>query len=147
MDILISIVQVLQLNSTLFIYLVVFAFFVLFLSKKLMTPYYQLFLERQKQTQGLMQKALDIQKENDLQQKKYEDKLIRFNHQFRQTLQEKKDEIVQNQQTLIEEARSQADVLITNSKKKLIEDFAKAEQELQKSAKTLGLELSNRLVQ
>ena len=61
MDALVSIIEVLQINNIVFFYIVFFVVVVMFVSEMLISPYYKMFLMRQNQTQGQIQKAMNMQ--------------------------------------------------------------------------------------
>lgn len=142
-----SIIQVLQLNSTLFVYLILFAGLIFIVSKMLIAPYYKLFEMQHSHTQGQIQKAQDMQKENDQLQAEYEKLLIQFNDRFQHALQMKKNKIVKQQEVLFNKAQKKARILIQNAQKNIQKEFQIAEQQLKHQTVHLARLLSDKLVQ
>lgn len=145
MEILYSIIKVLEINETLFIYLATFTVIFFLVSNFLMKPYFEKYIQRQEKTKGLIEKAEKMRKENATMLNQYEVQFVAFNEKFSSHLQKKRKEILQNHKKLIEAAHSQARVLIENSKKEFNEQYLKAKKELNSQApewaKTLSLKI------
>ncbi len=147
MDMLFSIIKVLQINEMLGVYLIVFTVMFFFVSKFLMQPYYEKYLARQDRTRGLIEKAKKIQKENEETIKKYEKQLYEFNALFNLHLQKKKTEILETHKKLINETHSQAKVLLEKAKKDFSTQYDRVEKALSQKAPKLARELSLKLLQ
>ena len=106
METLHSILQVLQLNQTFFIYLVCFFFFLILVSKGLISPVYNRFLTREGLTKGQILKAEELKKENQVLMEKYEQKVLEYNQKFQKAFQERKEKILQDQTMQVEKNSS-----------------------------------------
>ena len=147
METLNSIIKVLGLNHTFFIYVVAFAVLVFILSKWLIAPYYRKFLERESQTKGQTLRAETVQKENQQLQQEYEQLLIKYDRQFQTALQEAKSQMLIQQQEEIEKAQRQATQSITESRNSLEATFLKIQQQLKKEAPLLAQNLTLKLTE
>ena len=146
METLLSIIDILRLDETFFLYFAAFLFLLFIVSRYLMAPYYQAFLARFEQTEGQIQNAGKIQEENQKLKKEYETRFALINSRFQKAFKEKLSAIVCHQQTLADEARSQAQVLVGQAEKSLTADFNEAKKQLKELAPGLALELSQKLL-
>ncbi len=147
METLNSVLQVLQLNHTFFIYVCIFLLFLFLVSKFLLSPVYEKFLVRENLTKGQILRAEDIEKETQTLQEEYEKVLLEYNQKFRQALQEKKNETLQNQQVQIEQAHEQAQNLILKARQDFQHDFIKAKKQLDQEAPQLAQSLLSKFNQ
>ena len=146
METLLSIIDILRLDETFFIYFAVFLFLLFVVSRYLIAPYYQVFLARLEQTEGQIKNADKIQKENQELKKEYETRLALLNSKFQKALKEKVSATYRHQQTLMDEARAQAQVLVSQSQKSLNADVKSAKKQLKLLAPELAQQLSQKLI-
>ena len=147
METLNSVIHVLQLNETFFVYLVVFFMFMLFIARTLLKPYYEKFLAREKQTQGRVLFSTQLKKEEDQLNKEYEQRLASFHQKFQKELNERKNQILKTHQMHIHQTRKQAQAKIALAMKTFQKELALAEEELEKSAPKLAEDLKLKLIQ
>ena len=147
METLNSVIHVLQLNETFFIYLVVFFIFMLFIAQVLLKPYYEKFLAREKQTQGRAFLSTQLKKEEDQFNKEYEQRLAGFHQKFQKELNERKNQILKTHQVHIHQTRKKAQDKIDESIKSFQKELTLAKEELEKSAPKLAEDLKLKLIQ
>ena len=147
METLNSVIRVLQLNETFFIYLVVFFIFMLFIAQVLLKPYYEKFLVREEQTQGRALLSTQLKKEEDQLNKEYEQRLAGFHQKFQKELNERKNQILKTQQVHIHQTRKKVQDKIGESMKSFQKELDLAERELEKSAPKLAEDLKLKLIQ
>ena len=147
METLNSIIQVLQLNETFFIYLVIFFIFMLSMAHLLLKPYCDRFVAREKQTRGRVLLSTQIQKEEEQLNQEYEQKLVTFHQKFQKELNEKKNQILKTHQVHIDQTREQAQDKINATLKSFQKELTKAEEELGKEAPQLAEKLKLKLIQ
>ena len=147
METLNSIIKVLQLNETFFIYLVIFFIFMLAMAQLLLKPYYERFLAREKQTRGRVLLSNQLQKEEKQINQEYEQKLITFHQKFQKELNEKKNQILKTHQIHVDQTRKQAQDKIDSALKVFQKELIRAEEELEKEAPQLAEKLKLKLIQ
>ena len=146
METLESVIQVLKLNGSFFIYLLVFSFFLTFISRALMAPYYEKLKSRNKETEGKILKSEELQKKALETKKQYEEKLTLFNQKFQSQLKKRKDQILEKNQKEINKAFLETKEKTRASKKTLRAEFDLARKELMKEAPKLAENLSIKLI-
>ncbi len=147
METLNSVINVLQLNKTFFIYLVVFLIFMLFIAQILLKPYYEKFLAKEKQTRGRTLLSVELQKKEERLTQEYEQRLVSFHQKFQKELNERKNQILQAHQVHINQTREQAQSKIDGAIKFFQKELAVAEEELGKQAPELAEKLKLKLIQ
>ena len=130
MDALYSIVQTLQLNQTFFVYLAVFACFLLLTDKFLLSPAYRRFLKQESLTKGQVLQSQNLQEENEKLQQKYEQILLLYNQRIQEALNQEKQKLQTLKQEQINQAQKEAEKLIIQTKKSLNEECSKAQKDL-----------------
>ena len=145
METLTSFIQILNLNQSFFGYLVFFTVLIFFVSKYLTGPYYLVFLKRQKETEGLIEKALLLQKENEELKKNYDKRFVEWNRRFQNEIKKKQLEALRKGGLQIEAAKKKALVMTQNSKKKLKEQKSQAEAALREQTPELADLLKQKL--
>ena len=138
METLKSVLQVLQMDNTFFVYLGWFVVLLFFISRFLIKPAYNQFLNYENATRGQILKAEDIQKETQALKKEYEQALLEYNQKFQTALNEKQNKSLQNQQVQIQKTQEQARELTLKSKQTFQKDFAMAQKELNQKAPQLA---------
>ena len=147
METLYSVLEVLQLNQTFFIYLVCFFFFLILVSKGLISPVYNRFLTREDLTKGQILKAEELKKENQVLMEQYEQKVLEYNQKFQQALQERKNKILQDQTVQVELAQRQAQEWAKQSKQSLQNTAVEVRKQLNQTADLLAQKLISKLIQ
>lgn len=147
METLNSVIQVLQLNKTFFIYLIVFLIFMLFIAQALLKPYYEKFLAQEKQTRGRTLLSTELQKEEEQLNQEYEQRLVAFHQKFQKELSERKNQILQTHQIHINQTHEQAQNKIDDAIKSFQKELTVAEKELEKQAPELAEKLKLKLIQ
>jgi len=147
METLNSIIKVLQLNETFFIYLIVFFTFMLSIAHLLLKPYYERFSAREKQTKGRVLLSTQLKKEEEQLKQRYEQKLVAFHQKFQKELNEKKSQILKTHQVHINQTRKQAQGKIDSALKSFQKELITAEGELEKEAPRLAEKLKLKLIQ
>ena len=147
METLNSILEVLQLNQTFFVYLVCFFVFLILVSKGLISPVYDRFLERESLTKGQILKAEDLKKENQILMEEYEQKVLEYNQKFQKALQEKKEKILQNQTMQVEKAHQQIQEWAEQSRSSFKNAVVEVRKQLDKTAPLLAKQLISKLMQ
>lgn len=147
METLNSVIRVLQLNETFFVYLIVFFIFMLFIAQALLKPYYEKFLAREKQTQGRALLSTQLKKEEEKINHEYEQRLAGFHQKFQKELNERKNQILKTHQIHIHQTRKKAQDKINESIKSFQKQLALAEEELERSAPKLAEDLKLKLIQ
>lgn len=138
METLHSVLQVLQLNSSFFVYMGFFLFLLFFISRFLIKPAYNQFLYRESSTRGRLLKAEDIQRETQALREEYEKVLFEYNQKFQTALNKKKDESLQDQAVQVQQAQKQARELVLKSKQTFQKDFKAVQKELEQKAPYLA---------
>ncbi|MDE0151481.1 MAG: ATP synthase F0 subunit B [Bdellovibrionales bacterium] len=147
METLNSVIQVLQLNETFFIYLIVFFVFMLSVAHFLLKPYYEKFEAREKQTKGRVLLSTQLQKEEEHLNQEYEKKLVAFHQKFQKELNEKKNQILKTHQVQMDQTRKEAQDKINTALESFQKELAKAEEELGREAPQLAKQLKLKLIQ
>ena len=147
METLNSVIRVLQLNETFFIYLVVFFIFMLLIAQTLLKPYFEKFLAQEKQTRGRALLSAQLKKEEEKLHQEYEQRLTAFHQKFQKELNERKTQILKTHQVHIDQTRKQAQEKIDESIKSFQKDLTEAKKELEKEAPKLAENLKLKLVQ
>ena len=147
METLNSVIRVLQLNETFFIYLAVFFIFMLFIARTLLKPYYERFLTQEEQTKGRAFLSAQLKKEEEELNREYEQRLADFHQNFQKEIDERKNQILKTHQVHIHQTRKQAQDKITGAMKTFQTEAALAEEELEKSAPKLAENLKLKLIQ
>lgn len=146
METIYSIMDILKINETFFIYLIGFTAMFIIVQKFLFQPYFEQYLKRLEKTEGLIMKAEKIKESNSKKLDEYQRDLIQFNNQFFESLKNKREEIIETHQKLIQEAGSQAKVLIENNKKRFQAQYEEARKQLEKEAPVMAKELSLKIL-
>ena len=147
METLHSILQVLQLNQTFFIYLVCFFFFLILVSKGLISPVYHRFLAREGLTKGQILKAEKLKKENQILMEKYEQKVLEYNQKFQKALQERKNKILQDQTVQVEKTHQQIQKWAEQSRSFFKSAVVEVRKQLNQTAPLLAQKLISKLIQ
>lgn len=147
METLNSVIQVLQLNETFFVYLVVFFIFMLFTAQFLLKPYYERFLAQEKQTRGRVLLSTQLKKEEEELNQEYEQRLAGFHQKFQKEVNERKNQILKTHQMHIHQTRKQTQDKIAGAIKTFQKELSLAEEELEKSAPKLAENLKLKLIQ
>ena len=145
METLLAVIQVLQLNSSFFIYLIVFSVFLILTDKLLLSPAYKRFLKQESLTKGQVLEFQSLQEKNKELTQEYEQKLIQYNQKIQDILNQKKQELLKKQQKQIEGTQKKAEQTISQTRESLSKEFKQAREQLFRQVPDLSQEFLTRI--
>lgn len=138
--------QQLGVNSTFFIQFVVFIAIISFLSIYVFGPYAKAVEDREKQTKGSEDEALDMDKKSVELYSEYETKARQVHGTIQEIYKNARVQAQQEQEKTIQQARSASDLYLNETRKKIKTSVMSAEEVLKKETPQIVMALTNKLL-
>ena len=141
-----EIIQQIGINQTAFIQFVIFTLTVVFLVQFVFKPFAEAAEQRENQTKGGEELAVELQKQAVETAKTYESKLREQTDKLRSIFDTHKKQASSEADILVTKARSEAEALLETNRKKIEQNIQAVSQELKAQAPAVALSITQKLI-
>jgi F0F1-type ATP synthase membrane subunit b/b' len=146
MDAVLNIIQALGIDRTLFIQLPIFLVMLFSIKAIAFNKYYECFEEREKQTVGGQEEALEFLKKTEELETTYQQKARALNTEIKGIFDARRLDAQKEHERIIVEAKDRVRSAVESGKSQIQGEFNKAREELLRDSKTIGRAIADRML-